>query len=198
MDDIDYDRAFALSERCARHTAMMAMGYALNTNVDDNFIHSDFAKFHPLNTKQWERLCTYFVVPNEQLDPKLNFNIQGSLSKARCRNIMKFIQVSVQPKVLEILLLDHDMSFPQRQKILQNAVEDLPSEARWQAKTTMFAKNYTCELNKEHLRLTIQNFIGHHLSTTHNLLPYKVEFKSTLQTLKPTKKPSRTSSTGPM
>lgn len=198
MDDIDYDHAFALSERCARHTAVMAMEYALDSNLDDNFIHSDFAKFHPLNTKQWERLCTYFVVPNEQLDPKLNFNIQGSLSKARCRNIMKFIQVSVQPKVLEMLLLDHDMSFAQRQKILQNAVEDLPSAARWQAKTTMFAKNYTCELNKEHFRYTIQNFIGHHLSKNHNLLPYKVEFKSKFQIATPVKKSSRTSSTGPM
>lgn len=191
MNNIDYEQAFSISQQWAQQLAFTAVGYAVEERLDDEQCN----KRQRLTSKQWERLCTFFVIPNAQMDRKLNFNFEGSLTRAHQDSVIKFIQASAHKKVLEVLMVDHDMSFEDREYMLQKALENMPIEPLWEPKKTVFPKNYTCVFDEEHLRCVITRFIDQHLS-----LDPLCSAKMSSQVYQPNKvvKPSsRTISTGP-
>lgn len=203
MSEIDYERAVFLSEQWANDITLDAMRYALELDclktleIKDLIVEaSNSNKTSVLTPKQWARLCTFFIVPNDEMDPNLNFNFQDKLSAAPINKIIKFIYKTVQKKVLNIVIMDHEMPFEQREDLLGEASDDLPIKALWEPKSSVFSKKFTCTLNEDRFRSTIKNFVGHHLSN-HQLVPYEVS-SLVHQATKPVKRSSRTGSTGPM
>lgn len=189
MNSIDYDRAFSVSERWAQELAYIAVGYAVDSHLDDE----QWNQHQRLTSKEWERLCTFFIIPNEKMDSRLNFNFEGFLTKQNRDHVVNFIKTEAQKKVLDVLLLDHGMLFELREEILNEALDYIPMEALWEPKSSIFLKNYTCVFDEEHFRATITHFICDHLNP---LLPEKVSLL-VHQAIKPLKRSSQTSSTGP-
>lgn len=197
MSEIDYQQAVLISEQWANDATLTAMRYALEAN--DFTVEGDkYNKTFPLTPKQWERLCTFFIVPNDEMDPKLNFNFQDKLSAVPLNRVIKFIVKTVQKKVLNILIMDHEMPFAQREYLLNEALDNWPNKALWQPKSSLFSKNYTCTLNEDHLRSTIKNFVGHHLSVNYPLFPYPIRSTFKLNPTKPNPSTQGSSWAGPM
>lgn len=193
MNNIDYDHAFSISQQWSQKLAFIAVGYAVEERLDDEQCN----KRHRLTSKQWERLCTFFVVPNEQMDRKLNFNFEGSLTRAHQDNVIKFVQTCAHKRVLDVLMMDHDMPFEERTYVLHQALENMPTEPLWKSKQSIFSKNYTCVFDEEHFRVVITDFVEKHLSVGNQLLSSK-QSSQVHQPTKVVKRSSRTSSTGPM
>lgn len=192
MNDIDYEQAVSVSEKWAQGLSYIAIGYAVEAKIDDEQCN----KHHRLTAKQWERLCTFFVIPDEQMDRKLNFTFQGALTKSHQDHVMKFIQKSIHKKVLDVLIVDHGMLFKERENVLRTALNNMPTEPMWKPKSSVFSKNYTCVFDEDHLRATITRFVGHHLSVNNPLFSYQVS-ALVHQPTKVLTTASRTSSTGP-
>lgn len=192
MNNIDYEQAFLISERWAQELAFIAVGYAVKEYLDNEQCN----KRQRLTSKQWERLCTFFVVPHEQMDRKINFNFEGSLTRAHQDNVIKFVQTAAHKKVLEVLMADDEMPFWEREVILHEALENVPMEPLWEPKRSVFPTNYTCVFDEEHFRSVITHFVETHLSVNNPL----VVCKDTFEDYRPTKvkRSSKTSSTGPM
>lgn len=193
MSNIDYEQAFSISEQWSEELAFIAVGYA----VEERLNSEQCNKRHRLTSKQWERLCTFFVIPNEQMNRKLNFNLEGSLTRAHQDNVIKFIQTTAHKKMLELLILDHEMPFEDREDMLHQALKNMPTKPLWEPKRTVFSKNYTCVFDEEHFRSVITRFIDHNLPVNDQLFPRKVS-SQIYQPTKLVKPSSRTGSTGPM
>lgn len=193
MNNIDYEHAFSISQKWAQDLACIAVGYAVEEHLDDEQCN----KHHRLNSKQWGRLCTFFIVPNEQMDRKLHFNFEGSLTRTHQHNIIKFIQTAAHKILLDALIVDHTMPFIYREEILEEALDNMPTDPFWEPKRSVFSKNYTCVFDEEHFRYAIRNFIDHHILANTPLCSEKMSTMVHHPT-PPVKRSSRTSSVGPM
>lgn len=173
MELISFETIQQHSHQWSIQAARMAIRHAVQNNtLFDDYVHGYQEKLTP---KEWNRLCGFFVAPHENLAAKGSLKFIGPLAEEPSKKVMRFIQKTIEKKVLNILLLDTPQSFNERTAILQKALNGLSAAPRWQPKSSTFSTPHY--IGDDQLTELIEHFIGHHLSVNHPLQPYKVASK---------------------
>ena len=173
MELIAFETIQRHSHQWSIQAARMAIRYAVQNNtLFDDYVHGYQEKLTP---KEWNRLCAFFVAPHKNLATKGSLKFIGRLAEEPSKKVMRFIQKTIEKKVLNILLLDTPQSFNERVNILQKALNGLSSAPRWQPKSSVLNAPYY--ISDEQLSELIEHFVGHHLSVNHPLQPFKVTTK---------------------
>lgn len=187
--------AFETIQHHSRQWAIQATRMAIMHAVQNNTLFDDYVHGYQekLTSKEWNRLCAFFVAPHEDLAAKGSLRFVGSLSEEPSKKVIRFIEKTIEKKVLNILLLDTPQSFNERVNILNTALDELTAAPRWQPQSSAFSTPHY--IGSEHLSELIEHFIGNHLSVNHPLQPYKVASKLPIAL---TPRPSTNNYAGPM
>lgn len=174
MELIAFETIQHHSQEWAVQATRMAIMRAVQSN---NALFDDymFGYQERLTPKEWNRLCAFFVAPHSELSGKGSVRFIGDLANAPSQKVIRFIQKTIEKKVLNTLLLDTPQSFEERVQILQTALQGLWDAPRWSPKLSVMGTPHY--ISNDQLAELIEHFIGHHLSVTHPLQPYKVATK---------------------
>jgi len=170
--------AFETIQHHSQQWAVQATRMAIMRAVQsDNTVFDDymFGYQERLTPKEWNRLCAFFIVPHSDLSSKGSVRFIGDLADAPSQKVIRFIQKTIEKKVLNTLLLDTPQSFEERVHILQTALQGLWDAPRWSPKLSVMGTPHY--ISNDQLAELIEHFIGHHLSVNHPLQPYKVSSK---------------------
>ena len=174
MKLINFETIQYHSKQWAFQATSMALMHAVqNGDVCDQYIWG--SKEDGLTPKEWNRLCAFFIAPHSQLPNKGSVQFVGDLATAPAQKAIRFIQQTIEKKVLNALLIDTAQPFEERLRILKTALNGLPAAPRWQPKSSLLSTPYC--VGNEQLTELIEHFVGHHLSVNHPLQPYKVATK---------------------
>lgn len=174
MELINFETIQHHSRQWAIEATYMAIMHAVqNGDVCDQYRWG--VKEESFTPKEWNRLCAFFIAPHPQLPNKGSVQFIGDLAGANGQKVIRFIQKTIEKKVLNTLLLDTPHSFDQRLGVLKNALDGLATTPRWKPKFSVLNTPYY--IGDEHLSELIEHFIGHHLSVNHPLHPFKVSTK---------------------
>lgn len=174
MELINFETIQHHSRKLSLKTTQMAIMHAVqNGDVCDQYIWG--SKDDGLTPKEWNRLCAFFIAPHSQLPNKGSVQFVGDLATAPAQKVIRFIQQTIEKKVLNALLIDTAQPFEERVQIVQTVLEGLENAPRWKPKTwVMTFPNY---ITNEKIAELIEHFICHHLSVNHAVQPYKVATK---------------------
>lgn len=174
MELINFETIQHHSRQWAIEATYMTIMHAVqNGDVCDQYRWG--VKEESFTPKEWNRLCAFFIAPHPQLPNTGSVRFIGDLAGANGQKVIRFIQKTIEKKVLNTLLLDTPHSFDQRLGVLKNALGGLATAPRWKPKLSVLNTPYY--IGDEQLSELIEHFIGHYLSVNHPLQPYKVATK---------------------